>query len=414
MVSQRRDRTLRGLHLRLTLGWAAAWLLCVVALCALAIATHARLSRLDFESALQLRATAVYGLTWFDAQGRFHSELLRKEPGVLDDGIDIWVIAPGVPDRVLLAPPRPRFDLARRFELARTLMAGARDFAEEGRDRAGRPYRLQAKVTYDDADRPRAVILVVADPGLRDAAQAAFVRSTLLIVAALALAGLWIGNALARRSLRPVVQSFEMQERFIASAAHELRAPVANLAAICESARAGDETPQQALVRAGRIATQASGLVDKLLLLARLDSASARLAKEAVRLDLLVEAVLPEDDSVHLDAQACVVQADALLIQAAVRNLVENALAHGRAGERGGAPVRVTVRAGEVTVEDDGAGFPPGLMRNLAEPFVASTGSRGAGLGLSIARQIAQLHGGELQLENRTPHGARARLRLPG
>lgn len=413
MVSQRRDRTLRGLHLRLTLGWAAAWLLCVVALCALAIATHARLSRLDFESALQLRATAVYGLTWFDSKGVFHSELLGKEPGVLDDGIDIWVIAPGPPERVLLAPQRPRFDLARRFELARTLMAGARDFAEEGRDRAGRPYRLQAKVTYDAADRPRALILVLADPSLRDAAQAAFVRSTLLIVAALALVGLWIGNALARRSLRPVVRSFEMQERFIAAAAHELRAPVANLVAICESAQAGDETPRQALVRAGRIAAQASGLVDKLLLLARLDSASTRLVKEAVRLDLLVEAVLPEDDSVQCDAQPCVVQADALLTQAAVRNLVENALAHGRP-DLTAAPVRVTVRAGEVTVEDDGAGFPPALMQTLAEPFVAATGSRGAGLGLSIVRQIAQLHGGELVLENRAPHGARARFRLPG
>lgn len=412
MVSQRRDRSLRGLHLRLTLGWAAAWLLCVVALCALAIATHARLSRLDFESALQLRATAVYGLTWFDPHGVFHSELLAKEPGVLDDGIDIWVIAPGTPDRVLLAPPRPRFDLASRFQLARSLIDGARDFSEEGRDRNGKPYRLQAKVTYDDADRARAVILVLADPSLRDAAQAAFVRSTLLIVAALAVVGLLIGNALARRSLGPVVQSFEMQERFIASAAHELRAPIANLMAICESAQAGDETPQHALHRAGRIAAQASGLVDKLLMLARLDSASTRLVKEAVRLDLLVEAVLPEDDSVQLDAQPCVVQADALLVQAAIRNLVENALAHARAGEAS-AGVTVKVRAGEVVVEDDGAGFPPKLMQTLAEPFVASNGSRGAGLGLSIVHQIAQRHGGELVLENRTPHGARASFRLP-
>ncbi|MGH8081495.1 MAG: sensor histidine kinase, partial [Lysobacter sp.] len=389
MVSRRRDRNLRRLHLRLTLGWAAAWLLCIAALCGVAIATHSRLSRLDFESAMQLRATAVYGLTWFDERGVFHSDLLRKEPGVLDDDIDIWVIAPGAPDRTLLAPQRPRFDLGPRFAQARAWVAGARDFAEEGRDARGRPYRLQVKVTYDDNDRPRAAILVVADPSLRDAAHARFVRNTLLIVAALAVVGLLIGNALARRSLRPVVQSFEMQERFIAAAAHELRAPVANLRALCESAEAGDETAQNALARAGKIALQASELVDKLLLLARLDSAGTRLMKEPVRLDLLVEAVLPEDGSVELDAQESVVLADPVLTQSAIRNLVENALAHGRR-QRADAPVKVTVRAGSVTVEDEGPGFPATLMQTIAEPFVASAESRGAGLGLSIVQHIAQ------------------------
>lgn len=412
MVSRSRDRTLRGLHVRLTLGWAGAWLLCIAALCGVAIATHARLSRLDFESAMQLRATAVYGLTWFDERGAFHSELLRKEPGVLDDGVDIWVVAPGTPERVWLAPQRPRFDLPLRSVLQRAWSSGARDFNEERRDLRGRPYRLQAKATYDNDDRRRAVILVVADPSLRDAAQAAFVRDTLLIVAGLAVVGLLIGNALARRSLRPVVQSFETQERFIASAAHELRAPVANLRALCESAEAGDETPQRAVARAGQIAMQASELVDKLLLLARLDAANPRLTKEPVRLDLLVEAVLPEDGSVALDAEASVVQADASLIQSAVRNLVENALAHGRQRDAG-ARVRVTVRAGRVAVEDEGPGFPAELMQRIAEPFVASAGSRGAGLGLSIVLQIVRLHGGALDLENRTPHGARATLRLP-
>ncbi|MBX9402624.1 HAMP domain-containing histidine kinase [Lysobacter sp. BMK333-48F3] len=412
MAPRPRDRRLRRLHLRLTLGWAGAWLLCVAALCALAIATHARLSRLDFESAMQLRASAVYGLTWFDERGAFHDELLRREPGVLDEAVDIWVIAPGTPPRVLLAPPRPRFDLQARFARVDAWVAGAQDFAEEGRDGRGRAYRLQARVTYDDQDRPRALILVVADPALRDAAQAAFVRNTLLIVAALAALGLLLGNLLARRALRPVVQSFEMQERFIASAAHELRAPVANLRALCESAAAGDDSPQRALDRVGDIALQASGLVDKLLLLARLDSGGAPLQKQSLRLDLLAEAALPDDGSVALEARESVVQADPVLLQSALRNLVENALAHGR---RDGAPaaVRVTVGAGWVTVEDDGPGFPESLRQRLAQPFVASAGSRGAGLGLSIVRHIAQLHGGSLSLENRESGGARAVLRLP-
>ncbi|MGO4775014.1 hypothetical protein AB4084_05750, partial [Lysobacter sp. 2RAB21] len=78
-MTRRREQVLRRLHLRLTAIWTAAWLLCVIVLCGVAIATHARLTQLDLASNLRLRATAVYGLTWFDAGGRFHDEVLRKE-----------------------------------------------------------------------------------------------------------------------------------------------------------------------------------------------------------------------------------------------------------------------------------------------------------------------------------------------
>lgn len=411
MRPERRERTLRRLHLRLTASWTLAWLLCVASLGAVAVLTHARLSELDLESSLRLRATAVYGLTWFDAEGVFHDEVLRKEPGVLDEGVDVWVIAPGPPARILLAPTRPRFTLAEPLRLAATVTEREHEGIEEGRDLQGKRYRLHAKVTYDAADRPRAAILIVADPSVRDAAHAAFVRQILMITAALAGFGLLVGNALSRRALRPVMASFAQQERFIASAAHELRAPVADLIAVCETAGDG-EPPGHALNRVHRIAGQTADLVDKLLLLARLDSPNVTLSRESVRLDLLVEALLPEDGSVHLDADASVVNADARLIQVAVRNLVENALLHGRP-DASGCRVRVRVDATSVAVEDDGPGFPAQFMQRITEPFVSSASSPGAGLGLSIVQHIATLHGGELLLENRSPHGARAVLRLP-
>lgn len=103
-MTRRREQVLRRLHLRLTAVWTAAWLLCVVALCSVAIATHARLAQLDLASSARLRATAVYGLTWFDGDGRFHDEVLRKEPDVIDSGGDIWVIGKGPPPKVLLRP----------------------------------------------------------------------------------------------------------------------------------------------------------------------------------------------------------------------------------------------------------------------------------------------------------------------
>ncbi|MGO1072502.1 sensor histidine kinase [Lysobacter sp. CA199] len=406
-----REQLLRRLHLRLTAIWTLAWLLCVAALCTVAIVTHARLTQLDLASNLRLRATAVYGLTWFDSAGKFHDTLLRKEPGLLDGDADIWVIGLGPPPSVLLRPQRPRFDLAEPFSLAETVVRGGRDLAQEGRDRHGRAYRLQAKPTYDDQDRPIATILVLADSSARDASQAAFVRWTLLIAAGFAAFGIVIGHVLSRRSLRPAIASFEQQERFIAAAAHEMRTPVARLQALCESAHDGQQTPAQVLARVERVVGQTAGLVDKLLLLARLDAAASPVNKEPVRLDLLVEAVLPDDHEIVFHASQSVVDADVRLIQTAVRNLIENALVHA-ARQAGGEPVAVTVSANKVTVEDRGPGFPEALLKRIHEPFVAGPGSPGTGLGLSIVQHIAQLHGGQLRLENREGGGARVELIL--
>jgi signal transduction histidine kinase len=71
-----------------------------------------------------------------------------------------------------------------------------------------------------------------------------------------------------------------------------------------------------------------------------------------------------------------------------------------------------------VRVQDDGPGIPPEMLEQVFEPFFRlessrSTDTGGVGLGLSIARDIAQGHGGSLTLRNRLPHGLEAMLRLP-
>ncbi|MBW8810273.1 MAG: HAMP domain-containing histidine kinase [Lysobacter sp.] len=410
-MTRRREQVLRRLHLRLTAVWTAAWLLCVIVLSGVAIAMHARLAQLDLASSARLRATAVYGLTWFDADGRYHDEVLRKEPDVIDSGSDIWVIGKGPPPKVLLRPGHPRFDLAEPFALAEAVIAGGRDIASEGHDRRGRAYLLQAKPTYDDRDRPIAAILVLADPGARDATHAAFVRWTLAIAAGLAAFGILVGHVLSRRSLRPAIASFEQHERFIAAAAHELRTPVARLQALCESAHDGREPPAQVLAKVERVTTQTAGLVEQLLLLARLDAADSPVHKEPVRLDLLVEAILPDDRPIAFHADESVVNVDLRLVQTAVRNLIDNALLHA-ASDAGDASISVTVSGRTVIVEDRGPGFPEALLQRIGEPFVTGPASRGSGLGLSIVQHIAQLHGGELHLENRTGGGARVELLL--
>jgi signal transduction histidine kinase len=98
-----------------------------------------------------------------------------------------------------------------------------------------------------------------------------------------------------------------------------------------------------------------------------------------------------------------------------IRNLVENAVKYGRRAQ-------VEVRDGdtelEVLVRDEGPGLPPDELPRVFEPFHRGEPSRnretgGTGLGLTIARAIAELHGGALTLRNRAEGGLEARLVLP-
>lgn len=410
MQQRGRDKTLRHLYLKLTAVWVAAWLLGVALLGALAISLHDRLANAAFADQQRLLATTVYGLTWFDADGKFHDELLHKESGVFVSGTDVWIIAPHAKAPLLLQPSHPFFIIASLPGLAEQRLRQGKDYAEEGRDRHQRPYYLYAKVTYDNDDNPVAVILVVADPTPRDASHTKFIHHLQLLMIVLVVLGLLCGNMLSRYLLRPVVRSFQSQERLLASAAHELRQPVANLVAVCESIRLGDLPADQGVPRIARIATESAALVDKLLLMARLDAQAEAVSKEPLRLDLLVEALLPEDGSAAFKADESVVVADSRLVQIAVRNLIENALRHGAAESP--ARIQVTVQKGAVIVEDTGPGFPKDLLGRATEPFQKASDSSGTGLGLAIVQSIAGLHSGKLLLENRTPHGSRVTLKL--
>ena len=102
-------------------------------------------------------------------------------------------------------------------------------------------------------------------------------------------------------------------------------------------------------------------------------------------------------------------------IKRAVRNLVENAVAYGRRAD-----VTITGNGDgyDVLVEDDGPGIPDNDRLRVFEPFVRLESSRnlatgGTGLGLTLAKAIAEGHGGAVRLENRPGGGLRARMHLP-
>lgn len=391
------------LSIPLLMAWSVAWLIGISVLAKVAIDLRAERRDADLDTQLALYATAVYGLTWFDSAGQFQDELFWLEKDLHPAPYDIWVVEPQNPPIKYLSPVKPHFSIPDFNFLAPPVMQQAQKVYLNGIDTQGLPYRLYAIPTYlDQADStaPKAMIIVLADPNPGQQAYTTFVQGIVLTATLLGLVGLVVGVGLTYWSLRPAFQSLRQRERFLSATAHELRTPVAALRSVCESALQGDEVPIQALKRMDKLLHTTGQILEDLLLFARLD-AGASLELQAVRLDLLVESLLPEEEDITFEATASVVNIDPRLVTVVIRNLIANARKYGKP------PVHISVAGAQLVVEDQGQGFSAELLKRRDKDFALSPTQAGTGLGLAIVNLIARLHGGSLTLANRTPQGAR-------
>lgn len=275
----------------------------------------------------------------------------------------------------------------------------------------------------------RYVALAVADRvELEDRYASLIVTFAGLAVIAIVLvaAGGWI---LARAATAPVARSIAHMRRFMADAAHELRTPVAVLRSGAEVALQRDRTPEAyvaALGRVGREAEQLGKIVDDLLTLARADAgerpvARARVALDDVVLDAVTAAgALAEPRGVRLEVGAAdevAIDADPALVRQLVMILLDNAIKFTPA--RGTVTVDVEGRDGRalLRVRDTGAGIAASDLPRVFDRFFRGEGARGhaggAGLGLSIARWIAEAHGARLELASAPGEGTTAVASFP-
>ncbi|MFG2192798.1 sensor histidine kinase [Streptomyces sp. NPDC048639] len=221
-------------------------------------------------------------------------------------------------------------------------------------------------------------------------------------------------------TLAALEAAVERQRRFVADASHELRSPIASLRTQLE---VGDAHPELLDV-GGAVAdtVRLQQLAADLLLLARLDAGEG--PKEGSRLELaaMVRKELAQRHcdrfpvAADLGAQPLEVAGSRGQLARVLGNLVDNAQRHA-AGE-----VRVTLRSEGGTavleVADDGAGVPREERERIFERFVRLDDARsrddgGAGLGLAIARDVAERHGGTLTVGEARSGGAAFVLRLP-
>ncbi|WP_420368084.1 sensor histidine kinase [Curtobacterium sp. L1-20] len=215
------------------------------------------------------------------------------------------------------------------------------------------------------------------------------------------------------------------QRRFVSDASHELRSPIATIRQHAEVAAAHPERADVGelsdVVRSEALRLQE--LVSALLELSRLDEGGVGVPQPVDLDDVVLDAVgrarVRAADRVAVDGTGigpARVLGNERVLAGVVRNLVDNAVRHA-AGR-----VRVALVAAdgqaELTVDDDGAGVPPGERERVFERFVRLDEARsrdagGAGLGLAIVHDAVRAHGGSVQVSDAPVGGARFVVRIP-
>ena len=226
-------------------------------------------------------------------------------------------------------------------------------------------------------------------------------------------------------------QAFELQRQFMADASHELRTPVAIVSGEAELALSRDDRPtaelRAALTNIGHEARRLKRIVDDLFLLARANAGEQLVAPTSLYLDDLARECVQAARSLaaaknislrYEGDEELPYNGDEALLRRLLMNLLDNAIKYTPAGGV------VELRSGSgdgshiLEVADTGPGIPKAAQSRLFDrfyrvPFERGEGDGGAGLGLAIARWIAESHGGSIGLARSDTTGSTFRVVLP-
>ena len=226
-----------------------------------------------------------------------------------------------------------------------------------------------------------------------------------------------------------VRQSEAFKSTLLDAVAHEFKTPLTSIKAATSSLLAdviqGSREQRELITIVDEEAERLVRLVTEAIQMTRIESGNLRLNRELHAASSLIAAALhpmkPMTDGrevrTRLDGGLPHVNVDPELIQLAIRHLVDNALKYSSPA----APITISARTAEsnliISVADQGPGIPESEQSKIFERFHRSTGDRppisGTGMGLTIARDVARAHGGDISVKSRPGQGSEFHLSLP-
>jgi len=233
----------------------------------------------------------------------------------------------------------------------------------------------------------------------------------------------------ALESMREALEGRQFAERYIQTLTHEMKSP---LAAIRGAAELLDEDMPEAdrerflaNIRAEVDRTERS--INRLLELAAVESKSRLDQTAEVNFTEVVKRAIdqagPLADLARVSIETSLpdepvqVEGDEFILRSAVTNLLENAIDFSPADAAVAVRLEISGETAQLHIDDCGAGIPEFAREKIFDRFYSlrhhTSGRKGSGLGLTLVREAAELHGGSITLEDREPKGTRATLELP-
>lgn len=231
--------------------------------------------------------------------------------------------------------------------------------------------------------------------------------------------------------LARIEASFKRITQFTADASHDLRTPVAVIRATAEITLRKPRTPEEyrrTLSTILETSVDTSELLENLLTLARADAGAAGMEMRPLDLSAHVQkareraALLGTEKALDVTAttppEPVWVKADAIAVDRLLLILLDNAVKYSPSGGRCEIALSQSENHAQITVRDSGAGIPQTELNNIFDRFyrvdrARSRNTGGAGLGLAIARWIAEMHGGTIAAESTVGAGSAFHVLIP-
>lgn len=260
-----------------------------------------------------------------------------------------------------------------------------------------------------------------------------FLITMLVLVPVVALIAGATGYVYCGYAVTPVLQGFQVLRRFVDDAGHELRTPVAVIAAsvqTLEDAISSDQSVKELLNKVIRASQRLKSLSNGLIILASMESPELQLDRYKLDANTLLVQVcddfqnLSEDKGVQLSGHvssgggSAIVLGNGDALQRMLSNLIENAIRYTAPGGKVMVSCSVHGQHVNIIVEDNGIGIPKDSLSHIFDRFYRVDKARtreqgGTGLGLSIVRAIVEAHSGTIGVSSTVGVGSKFKIQLP-